>query len=78
MGHPGFPNIEQECQESLIQGKIHNQKNSIKGSNIRKGHVQKHRQDWEHPKNAQFDIYEITSNFFNKFQWNFAKKLIVM
>ena len=28
----------------------------------------KHRQDCEHPKNAQFDIYAITSNFFNKFQ----------
>ena len=27
----------------------------------------KHRQDCEHPKNAQFDIYAITSNFFNKF-----------
>ena len=25
-------------------------------------------------KNAQFDIYAITSNFFNKFQWNFGKK----
>ena len=23
--------------------------------------------DCEHPKNAQFDIYAITSNFFNKF-----------
>ena len=28
----------------------------------------KHRQDCEHPKNVQFDIYAITSNFFNKFQ----------
>ena len=28
----------------------------------------KHRQDCEHPKYAQFDIYGITSNFFNKFQ----------
>ena len=28
----------------------------------------KHRQDCKHPKNAQFDIYAITSNFFNKFQ----------
>ena len=26
------------------------------------------RQDCEHPKNTQFDIYAITSNFFNKFQ----------
>ena len=25
-----------------------------------------------HPKNAQFDIYAITSNFFTKFQWNIA------
>ena len=28
----------------------------------------KHRQDCEHPKNAQFDIYAITSNLFNKFR----------
>ena len=28
----------------------------------------KHRQDFEHVKNAQFDIYAITSNFLNKFQ----------
>ena len=28
----------------------------------------KHRQDCKHPKNAQFDIYAITSNFYNKFQ----------
>ena len=28
----------------------------------------KNRQDCEHPKNAQFDIYAITSNFFTKFQ----------
>ena len=28
----------------------------------------KHRQDCEHPKNAQFDIYAITSNLFNQFQ----------
>ena len=27
----------------------------------------KHRQDCEHPKYAQFDIYAITSYFFNKF-----------
>ena len=32
------------------------------------GHVQKtYIQDCEHPKNAQFDMYAITSNFFNKF-----------
>ena len=28
----------------------------------------KNRQDCEHPKNAQFDIHAITSNFWNKFQ----------
>ena len=28
----------------------------------------KHRQDCEHPENAQFDLYAITSNFFDKFQ----------
>ena len=28
----------------------------------------KHRQGCEHPKNAQFDIYAKTSNFFNKFR----------
>ena len=27
----------------------------------------KYRQGCEHPKIAQFDIYTITSNFFNKF-----------
>ena len=27
----------------------------------------KRRQDCEYPKNAQFDIYAIASNFFNKF-----------
>ena len=26
----------------------------------------KQRQDCEHPKNTKFDIYAITSNFFNK------------
>ena len=34
----------------------------------------KYRQDCEHPKNAQLDICAITSNFFNKFRLNFAKK----
>ena len=34
----------------------------------------KHRQDCEHPEKTQFDIYTITSNLFNKFRWNFAKK----
>ena len=28
----------------------------------------KHRQDCEDPKYAQFDIYVITSNFFNKLE----------
>ena len=27
LSHPGLSHIEQECQESLIQGKIHNQQN---------------------------------------------------
>ena len=31
LSHPGLSCIEQEYQESLIQGKIHNQKNSNKG-----------------------------------------------
>ena len=30
--------------------------------------LKEHRQDCKHPKNSQFDIYPITSNFFNKFQ----------
>ena len=29
--HPGLSHIEQECQESLIQGKVHNQQNSNEG-----------------------------------------------
>ena len=40
-----------------------------------------HRQNCEHPKTAQFDIFicnmyihAITSDFFNKFQWSFGKK----
>ena len=28
LSHPGLSNTEQECQESLIQGKIYNQQNS--------------------------------------------------
>ena len=28
--HPGLPHTEQECQETLIQGKIRNQQNSNK------------------------------------------------
>ena len=33
----------------------------------------KHGQYCERSKNAQFDIYAINSNLFNKFQLNFAK-----
>ena len=31
LSHPGLFHTEQECQESLIQGKIHNQQNSNEG-----------------------------------------------
>ena len=31
LSHPGLSYIEQECQESLIQGKIHNLQNSNEG-----------------------------------------------
>ena len=31
LSHPGLSHTEQECQESLIQGKIHNQENLNKG-----------------------------------------------
>ena len=31
LSHSGLSHIEQECQESLIQGKIHNQQNLNKG-----------------------------------------------
>ena len=31
LSHPGLSHTEQERQESLIQGKIHNQQNSNKG-----------------------------------------------
>ena len=31
LSHPGFSHREQECQESLIQGKIHSQQNSNEG-----------------------------------------------
>ena len=31
LGHTGLSHIEQECQESLIQGKIYNPQNSKKG-----------------------------------------------
>ena len=31
LNHQGLSQAEQECQESLVQGKIHNQQNSNKG-----------------------------------------------
>ena len=31
LSHPGLSHIEQECQESLIQGKIRNQQNLNEG-----------------------------------------------
>ena len=31
LSHPGLSHTKQECQESLIQGKIHNQQNSNEG-----------------------------------------------
>ena len=31
LSHPGLSHTEQECQESLIQGKIHNQQNLNEG-----------------------------------------------
>ena len=31
LSHPGLSHTEQECQENLIQGKIHNQQNSNEG-----------------------------------------------
>ena len=36
LSHPGLSHIEQEYQESFIQGKIHNQQNSNEGLNIRR------------------------------------------
>ena len=33
--HPGLSHLEQECQESLIQGKIGNQQNSNEGLEYR-------------------------------------------
>ena len=41
LSHPGMSHTEQECQESFIQGKIRNQKNSNKGINIRKAKLQR-------------------------------------
>ena len=40
--------------------------------------LRKHRQDCEHPKNAQFDTYAITSIFFKEFLRKFAKNLVIM
>ena len=31
LSHPGFAHIGEECQDSLIQGKINNQQNLNKG-----------------------------------------------
>ena len=31
MSHPGLFHIEQDCQESLIQGKVNNQQNLNEG-----------------------------------------------
>ena len=31
LSHPGLSHTKQECQESLIQGKIHNQQNLNEG-----------------------------------------------
>ena len=31
LSHPGLSHTEQECQDSLTQGKIHNQQNSKEG-----------------------------------------------
>ena len=39
--YPGLSRTEQECQESLIQGKIHNQQNLSEGSNICKDKFQR-------------------------------------
>ena len=36
LSHPSLSHIERECQESLIQEKIHIQQNRTKASNIRK------------------------------------------
>ena len=36
LSHPGLPYTEQECQETLIQEKIHSQRNLNEGLDIRK------------------------------------------
>ena len=41
MSHPGLFHIEQVCQESLTQGKIHNNKIQTMDSNIRKAKFQR-------------------------------------
>ena len=64
--HEEFP---QYCREILDNLKTHLPDMDM---------FKKHRQGCEHPKNAQFDIYAKTSNFFNKFRWNLQKKLIIM
>ena len=35
LNHPSLSHIEQECQESLIKGKIHSQQNSNEGLKYR-------------------------------------------
>ena len=35
LSHPGLSHTEQECQDSLIQGKIRNQQNSNEGLEYR-------------------------------------------
>ena len=37
LSHPGLSHTEQKCQDSLNQGKIHNQQIQRKASNIHKG-----------------------------------------
>ena len=39
LSHPGLSHIEQEFQESLIQGKIHNQQNSNEGLKYSKSYA---------------------------------------
>ena len=41
LSHPGLSHTEEECQESLTQGKINNQQNFNKGSNICKAKLQR-------------------------------------
>ena len=39
------------------------------------GHVQKQKQGCGHPKNVQFDIFAITSDFFKQILMKFSKEL---